>query len=129
MKAPVFCIIFNLLQKSFIIDSNEAVLPFKRGSFSDVSNLSKFYGATTFSITALSIMTLSITALSITTFSIMILSVTTFSIMTLNITTLSITTFSTTTLNKKGLFATLGINDIQHNDTHYVGLICDTQLK
>jgi len=43
-------------------------------------------------------------------------------------------TFRITLLRIKGLFGILSIkdtqhNDIQHNDTRYEGLICDTQNK
>jgi hypothetical protein len=49
---------------------------------------------------------------------------TTFSITTLCIMTLSIKTLSIKTLSIIGLFATLGINDIQHNDTQYFVSLC-----
>ncbi len=70
-------------------------------------DVNTFSGATTFSITTLSL----------TTFSIMTLSLTTFSI-----TTLRVTTFSITILGTKGLFVTLSINHIQHNTIYRVPL-------
>jgi hypothetical protein len=69
-------------------------------------------GATTFSITTLSIMTLSITTLSRIALSIMTLSIIALRIMTLSIMTLAIIClFETISKNDKQL------KDIQHNDT------------
>ncbi len=82
-----------------VLLQNEVAITKQAKATAKHSNNSNEWGATTFSITTLSIMTFSITTLSITTFSI-----TTLSIMTFSITTLSTATFSRTTLSRKGLF-------------------------